>query len=300
MSLDPRLLQSFVVLSEELHFGRAAERLNLAQPALSQQIQRLELQVGCDLYSRSPRLVELTRSGRAMLPAARAALRAVDQAERAVREASRTTSHRLRVGVNPHVEEIVPAVAAYASTHPEVRLSISRMPELQGHEMTLAGVLDAFIGTYAVTAESDLARAASMAIPLYALVGAHHPMARGSTASLADYRKSTIAIVTREHEPGQFDYFVDLFSEGRGRSALSIHEFPSVGDDPQADVLSEITAGRAVGFGTQATLGPRASQLRMLPFDPPLSITAHASWHAQRSQVVDTFVNYLGTLAGPE
>ncbi len=114
MALDPRLLQSFVVLAEELHFGRAAERLNLAQPALSQQISRLEKQVGPKLYTRNSRMVELTDAGRAMLEPARAALRAADQAERAAREASRVAPHPLRVGVSLYVPQTVPAVATYS------------------------------------------------------------------------------------------------------------------------------------------------------------------------------------------
>jgi hypothetical protein len=53
-------------------------------------------------------------------------------------------------------------------------------------------------------------------------------MAGGPAAPLADYRKSAIAIFARDHEPGQFDYFVDLLSEGEGRAALSVHEFRPV------------------------------------------------------------------------
>jgi hypothetical protein len=94
-----RAARRLVVLAEELHFGRAAERLNVAQPALSQQIHRLEQQVGTPLYTRNSRLVELTDSGRAMLDPARAALRAGDQAERAEREASRTAAHPLTIGI---------------------------------------------------------------------------------------------------------------------------------------------------------------------------------------------------------
>ena len=80
MALDPRLLLPFIVLAEELHFGRAATRLHIAQSGLSVQIRRLEEQVGSPLYTRDSRSVELTPVGIAMLGPARAAIRAADQA----------------------------------------------------------------------------------------------------------------------------------------------------------------------------------------------------------------------------
>src|SRR4051794_41835388 len=85
MRPDARLLASFVTLADELHFGRAAARLDLTQPALSQQIKRLELQLGVELFARTRNSVALTAAGEAALPHARAAGEAAASAGDAAR-----------------------------------------------------------------------------------------------------------------------------------------------------------------------------------------------------------------------
>ena len=71
MDVPIHVIRYFCVLAEELHFGRAAERLSITPPSLSQQISRLEQQLDVKLFDRSPRKVELTRHGRELLPLAR-------------------------------------------------------------------------------------------------------------------------------------------------------------------------------------------------------------------------------------
>src|SRR4051812_9382566 len=71
MDVSIHVIRYFCILADELHFGRAAERLNITPPSLSQQISRLEQQVGVKLFDRSPRKVELTAYGRELLPLAR-------------------------------------------------------------------------------------------------------------------------------------------------------------------------------------------------------------------------------------
>src|ERR1035438_7235926 len=93
--LDLRLVQYFVAVAEELHFGRAAERLHIAQPSLSHQIRRLEQQLGVVLLERTSRRVELTPAGQTLLTEGR---RLLTQSQRAVRITRAAGSEGLTVG----------------------------------------------------------------------------------------------------------------------------------------------------------------------------------------------------------
>jgi acetyl esterase/lipase len=93
-AIELRHLRAFVAVAEELSFSRAAERLFLSQPALSRQISTLERLLGCDLFVRTTRQVELTLSGSALLPRAHRLLTDVDQAVSATREVAGALDHR--------------------------------------------------------------------------------------------------------------------------------------------------------------------------------------------------------------
>ena len=92
--METRELRYFVAVAEELHFGRAAERLGMAQPPLSRAIQQLERRLGVTLLERTRRSVTLTEAGSVLLREGRAALDAVDAAERRTRRAAQTTAGR--------------------------------------------------------------------------------------------------------------------------------------------------------------------------------------------------------------
>src|ERR1700746_2211433 len=93
--LDLRLVEYFVTVAEELHFGRAAERLHIAQPSLSQQIRRLEAQLGVSLLERNSRNVHLTPAGQALLQEGRKVLSQAQHTTQTVRVAG---APRLTVG----------------------------------------------------------------------------------------------------------------------------------------------------------------------------------------------------------
>ncbi|MFD3616558.1 LysR family transcriptional regulator [Streptomyces sp. NPDC058676] len=126
---DPsiRQLRLFLALSEELHFGRAAARLYITQPALSQQIRDLEVRLGVRLFTRSSRAVDLTVAGRALLPDVRATVEAADRIRRTADAQTRQLSGRLIVGsigaeaAMPHTRAVLQALH---ESHPGITVQL--------------------------------------------------------------------------------------------------------------------------------------------------------------------------------
>lgn len=99
--MELRQLRYFVAVAEDLHFRRAAERLYVAQPAVSEQIRKLEVELGVRVFDRTPRRVLLTEAGAALLEEARHVLRQAETAQNAARSAHLRASARLRIGYAP-------------------------------------------------------------------------------------------------------------------------------------------------------------------------------------------------------
>jgi DNA-binding transcriptional LysR family regulator len=117
------LLQYFVAVAEELHFGRAAERLHIAQPSLSHQIRRLEQQLGVTLLNRTSRRVELTPAGRVLLTEGR---RLLTQSQRTIRLVRVASSDHLMIGFyGSAANELLPSILrAFNERHPSVEVSV--------------------------------------------------------------------------------------------------------------------------------------------------------------------------------
>jgi DNA-binding transcriptional LysR family regulator len=125
--MDLRHFRYFVCLAEEMHFGRAAQRLGISQPPLSQQIRALEEELGTQLFERTSRRVRLTEAGRLFLPEARLALAQVERAAEVARMSQRGELGRLRLGFTasgPFVPKIADALYAFRQEHPRVELHL--------------------------------------------------------------------------------------------------------------------------------------------------------------------------------
>ncbi|RDI42005.1 LysR family transcriptional regulator [Nocardia mexicana] len=122
MDLDLRKLRYFVSVAEQRHFGRAAERLYIAQPVLSRQIRAFEQELGCDLLVRTTRSVELTAAGKQLYDEARGILASVDAAVRRVRDADQDV-RRLVVAFSPGLH-VADAIRAFAVRHPGVETDL--------------------------------------------------------------------------------------------------------------------------------------------------------------------------------
>jgi len=142
--MDLRQLRCFIAVAEELHFGRAAERLGLAPPALSRQISGLEDELGVTLLTRTTRQVALTRAGLIMLEEAKAILVRMERASRSVREASLASSKVLRVGaIDAASSSFVPeALVTFRSRHPGIEIKFVEAMTAPLVQMLEAGKLD--------------------------------------------------------------------------------------------------------------------------------------------------------------
>ena len=140
VDLDTRLLRAFVTVAEELNFTRAAERLHLAQQALSAQIRQLEARLDAKLFERTTRRVALTEAGELLLPHAVAALADLDAGIASLHAASRAKQATLRVGLSGTA--MVPAVTEtmrlFAERHPDVQLEVTN----SGLHRPAAGLAD--------------------------------------------------------------------------------------------------------------------------------------------------------------
>src|SRR5919201_5749387 len=135
--MELRHLRYFVAVAEELHFGRAAARLNIAQPPLSRQIRDLEREPGAELLERVKRRVQLTPAGRAFLPEARLTLTQAERARRTAQRAARGEIGRIRVGFSEAAtySAILPDVLAFFRMHlPHIGISLFEMDSLEQAE----------------------------------------------------------------------------------------------------------------------------------------------------------------------
>ncbi|MFH9355295.1 LysR family transcriptional regulator [Kitasatospora sp. NPDC017646] len=122
--MDLRRLRYFVAVAEELHFGRAAARLHMSQPPLSQRIRELENELGCQLFQRSAQGVRLTEAGSVLLGEARELLDAAERARERVRETGRRRTIVVGTVAGAGLEFGPRAAAAFRRTHPDAQVRL--------------------------------------------------------------------------------------------------------------------------------------------------------------------------------
>lgn len=208
--MDLRQFQIFVVLAEELHFGRAAEKLHLAQPALSNQIKLLEYSLGVTLFHRTTRRVRLTAAGEALLPEALATIAQAEAAVRVARAVGETGAHILKIGgVDSATAGLLPhVVRQFRMAHPEVGLKVFELLSGPAFNMLESRSLDiGFVRKRPV--QAHLSSRLVLSEPIVAALPAEHPKARHARISINDIRNDPLVISTRASRPILFDVILD-------------------------------------------------------------------------------------------
>lgn len=142
--MNLKQLTYFVTLAEELHFGRAAERLGMAQPPLSRQIKQLEDEMGAVLFNRGHRAITLTQAGERLLERGLTILRDIEDARLEVRRIGQGAAGRLRVGfVGSATFGILPnIIKSFRATYPEVAMSLIPMNNAQLYRSLIRREID--------------------------------------------------------------------------------------------------------------------------------------------------------------
>ncbi|WP_035800451.1 LysR family transcriptional regulator [Kitasatospora mediocidica] len=265
--MELRQLRYFVTVAEELHFGRAAERLLIGQPAVSQQIRRLERELKVDLFDRTPRTVRLTPAGEAFVPAARAVLTAEDAARTVAADlaAGRLGTFRLGTitGLGERLDRILDAFEQHS---PGLRVELVALPVKERLAQLADGRLDAAFVRGSIGPDSTEVRH----LPLWqdelvAAVPGRHPLAQQPSLSLSDLAELPLRLTERRNHPA----LVDLVLDGCHRAGFE----PIPG--PTSSTLQDTLA--AIGSGTPMWTVVYAANARMMriprvafvPFAPP-------------------------------
>jgi LysR family transcriptional regulator, benzoate and cis,cis-muconate-responsive activator of ben and cat genes len=267
MTPEARLLRYFLAVAEESNFTRAAERLHIAQPALSAQIRQLEAQLGVRLLERTTRRVRLTDAGRAVQERGAAALAALDEVWDAARRAGRGELGRLRLAYSTSTGygTVPQLVEAMRTRHPDVQVSAEpvRTPDIA--RAVLDGQVDAGV------ARTPEPVAGVRLRPVRrerqgVLVAAGHPLTADAPESveLAAVAEFPVVVHAREANPAHYDQVVEMFRRA-GATPRLIER--SVAFDPTQRVLRD---GHMVGLVGEGMADGLADWLRWAPVAGPV------------------------------
>ncbi|WP_027165318.1 LysR family transcriptional regulator [Mesorhizobium sp. WSM3224] len=270
--MDIRTLACFVAVAEDLHFRRAAERMNLTQPSLSQRIRALEIEVGAQLFERDRRGVALTPAGVAFLGPARKAVEHANAATTQALRAVRGEVGRLRLGftVIAFYGVLPEAVRSFRSRHPDVDVDLIEMNSPLLESALAAGEIDLGV-LHPPLLTPDLVVHALPDEPLVLALPSAHRLAGQATIRIADLDNEPFLLAPRAIGPSIYDRVIALF-QAEGLSPRVVQEVT-----PMTTLVGLVAAGAGVGFvtaGIARAARPGVVYRPVVPRPPALPMAA--------------------------
>ena len=300
---DLRQLRQFAVLAEECHFGRAAARLAMTQPPLTQAIQRLEAALGARLFERTQRRVALSQAGEVLLPLARKLLEGADALAPAVRAAAAGLSGQLRLAfVSSVTYGPLPAwLSGFRAAYPDVALSLREGTLDVQLELFAAGEIDAGFVLHAPGAVPPgfehvrvIDEALVMALP------EAHPACRARVPAdpaamprlrWRDVHAEPLVIFPRGIAPSLFDAMVSAYHAGGDTMRIAQQAIQ------MQTIVNLVSGGMGVAWVPESLThlrraGVRYARVRDVP-GPALRCETSLVWRAGAAPVVDRFVEHV-------
>lgn len=262
--MELRHLRYAVALADELHFARAAARLHIAQPPLSQQIKALENELGVRLFDRTSRRVGLTDAGAAFIAEARRTLASAEQAIEAARRAARAETGRLAIGyVSSASYELLPAVLrAFRRRAPDVLLVLEEMNSSEQSRGVLAGTLDLGFVRRPPPTDRRLAGTVVRREPIVVAVPSDHALAAARAIRLRELALEPFVIFPARPRPSWADVVLDL-CRGAGFEPRVVQEAVEM-----VSALSLVAAGIGIALVPGAVRAVRRPGVVFRPLTP--------------------------------
>ncbi|SFQ22520.1 MULTISPECIES: LysR family transcriptional regulator [Actinomadura] len=262
--MELRALRYFVAVADELHFGRAAERLHIAQPAVSRRIAQLERELGVRLLDRSPRPVRLTAAGHRVLAAAREALAAADRVKAAAGAPAGIMRIGTAAGFTARLERGIDALREHPSAL-GVDVELVDLPLSARLDSVRRGEIDLALAR-GVRSAPGLRVLPTWTEQLFAIVSAQHRAAGRSAVDLADLAVGELRIPSRDH--GQF--LPEAVAAAMRKAGVEARVAGTV-QDTIVEVGSNPRSWTVLPADQVAEI--RSARVRAIPFTPQLTTT---------------------------
>jgi len=286
--MDLRHIRYFVAVAEELHFGRAARRLGISQPPLSQQIKALEQDLGTRLFERTRHKVALTPAGEATLTEAYRLLEHADHLRTVARQPNASVASRLDIGcVSSVLFDVLPPVFdRLHANHPEIGLSLRDYETTEALHALLDEKLDvAFIRIDKV--DPPLKARRIMEDHFIAALPARHALARRKTIPLTALANEPLVVYSRRLSPGSHDRILAACLDAGFRPDVAYHS---------ATIQSQlgfVACGLGIALVPRLVQHWRIPRVVYRPLEAPISATAVSMvWHGRRcSEAIRHFLD---------
>jgi DNA-binding transcriptional LysR family regulator len=212
--MELRYFQYFVAVAEELHFNRAASKVGITQPALSQQIRSLEAELGFPLLRRTKQKVELLPAGNVFLKEAKRILYNVERAVQNARRVHEGKIGQLRIGfIGSAMYETLPTLLkAYRHTFPDVDVELRELPSSEQAQQLSEGYLDiGFVRSTSPFQDDSFALETIAEEPLVLALATTHPLAQQNDVTLKELQDTPLIIFPRQLGSDFYDAILRLF-----------------------------------------------------------------------------------------
>lgn len=277
--MELRHFRVFSILAEELHFGRAAHRLNTAQPVISKTLRDIEDELGAKLIDRSTRQVELTPAGQAFLREVHETLYHAEKALRSARESSDVGVERLTLGltIGAAQPEIGELVAAFQKKNPIAQVEIVAVDEANLGKVLSDGTVDAVVA-WDRSIPKGLKSKEIMRVAMKVLVPEDHSLASKEAVPMSDLHGVPVILPARHQQPVLFETYRAYCAEQgiEPKHALDV--------TTTADLLAMVAGGAGVGHAPVPD-GIAYKGISILPQTPPFELAFCLVWARQNMAV---------------